>query len=74
MRSKPTLIFMNIFVFIINIQKVKRFQEYVGISLCLPLIVYNFISFILHFDINKWYVIIFAAGRHHIVRLIILFN
>jgi len=39
----------------------KRFQEYVGISLCLPLIVYNFISFILHFDINKWYVIIFAA-------------
>lgn len=43
--------------------QVKRFQEFIGISLCIPLIAYNFFNFLYHFDVNKWYVIIFAGGK-----------
>jgi plasmanylethanolamine desaturase len=41
--------------------KRKRMQECIGISVCLPLIIYNSFKFIIHFDMNKWYVMFFAA-------------
>jgi plasmanylethanolamine desaturase len=40
---------------------VKRMQEILGISLCLPLIIYNFVLFLYHFDVSKWYFIFFAG-------------
>jgi hypothetical protein len=43
---------------------VKRIQEYIGISICIPLIFYNLFNFIIHFDINKWYFIFFAASKY----------
>jgi hypothetical protein len=48
-------------------------QECIGISVCLPLIIYNSFKFIIHFDMNKWYVMFFAAGRHHIVFIFLLY-
>jgi len=33
------------------------------ISLCIPLFAYNFFNFLIHFDINKWFVIFAAAGK-----------
>ncbi len=33
------------------------------ISLCIPLFAYNFFNFLIHFDINKWFVIFTAAGK-----------
>lgn len=41
--------------------KTKRIQEYIGISLCIPLIIYNFLNFIYYFDVNRFYVILLAG-------------
>lgn len=41
----------------------KRVQEIIGLSICVPLIVFDFLNFIYHFDINKWYIIFFAACK-----------
>jgi hypothetical protein len=47
---------------------VKRIQEYIGISICIPLIFYNLFNFIIHFDVNKWYFIFFAASKCFLIK------
>lgn len=39
----------------------KRIQECIGLVICVPLIIFNFLNFIYHFDVYKWYIIFFAA-------------
>lgn len=39
----------------------KRIQEIIGLSICLPLIFFNFCNFLIYFDINKVAIILFAA-------------
>ena len=51
--------------------KVKRMQEILGISVCLPLIIYNFVLFLYHFDVSKWYFIFFAGCKYNIYVLFI---